>query len=207
MTELFLIRHGQTIANTMGLKQGTIDDERTFLTSTGKQETATLAEKFCPNDLTAMYVSPLHRAQQTARILNRQLNLSLVTDDRLREISYGDWDGRQNMDLKRQYSNLFYPLIGVVRPEYAAIAHGESFQHVENRVRSFMKELTNKYPHGRLVVVTHGFTVRSFATVVTGANGMDILEPDNCSVSKITIEPTKMETHLVYYNRVVNSHF
>ena len=208
MTEIYLIRHGQTIANKIGLKQWTIDDERTYLTATGKQEAAVLAEKLnLGNNLTALYVSPLHRAQQTAQILNHQLNLPLIIDDRLREISYGDWDGQKNTDLKQKYPELFYPLAGVVRPEYVSIAHGESFQQVETRVRSFTKELTIKYPHGRIVVVTHGFTVRSFAAIVTGACGMDILEPDNCSVSKIVVEPAKMKMHLVYYNRVVNSHF
>lgn len=35
MTELYIIRHGQTAANVAGLKQGTIDDERTYLSETG----------------------------------------------------------------------------------------------------------------------------------------------------------------------------
>lgn len=208
MTELFLIRHGQTMANKMGLKQGTIDDQRTYLTSTGKQQAAALAEKLNPgNNFLAMYVSPLHRVQQTAQILNRQLNLPLITDNRLREISYGDWDGQENAVLKQKYPDLFYPLVGGVRPEYAETAHGESFQHVADRVDSFTKELVGKYPQSQIVVVTHGFTLRSFAAVATGVVGMEILGPDNCSVSKIMVEPTNMKMHLVYYNRVIDSRF
>ena len=43
MTELYIIRHGQTAANVAGLKQGTIDDERTYLSETGIAQAKELA--------------------------------------------------------------------------------------------------------------------------------------------------------------------
>lgn len=207
MTELFIIRHGQTLANKMGLKQGIIDDQRTFLTSTGKLQAQELAAHFHPQDLTALYVSPPHRTRETASILNQSLSLPVLIDHRLLEISYGDWDGQQNSDLMRAYPKLFFPLIKDVRPNYARTAHGETFAHVQARVLDFTREVVHQHPNDRLLIVTHGFTVRSFAVNATGAKGLEILEPANCSVTKIIIEPTSLTQHLVYYNRVANQEF
>lgn len=208
MTELYIVRHGQTTANTLGLKQGVINDRRTYLSATGKRQATNLAAHFHPAGLTALYVSPLERTKQTATILNQSLGLPIVTDKRLLEISYGDWDGQQNADLMSKYPNLFYPLVNDVRPNYAPVANGETFHHVEERVRDFTKSVVTAHPTDRLLIVTHAFTVRSFAVnAVGGVEGLEVLEPDNCSVTKIIIEPHSFDQHLVYYNRVVDNQF
>lgn len=207
MTELYIIRHGQTTANAMGLKQGIIDDERTFLSKKGQQQAAKLADAFHPAGLTRLCVSPLHRTQETAAIINRQLQLPITVDPRLLEISYGQWDGQKNDELMQKYPTLFYPLIKDVRPNYATTANGETFQHVQQRVQDFTNEITQKHPNDRIVVVTHGFTVRSFAANTVNINGLEILEPDNCSVTKIVVDAQTHEQHLVYYNRIVDNQF
>lgn len=207
MTEFYLIRHGQTTANALGLKQGTINDERTYLSARGKQQALALARHFHPANLTALYVSPLHRTRQTAEIVNAALKLPVTVDERLLEISYGDWDGQSNAKLMQAYPDLFYPLINDVRPNYAATAHGERFTDVEERVRDFTTAVVKRQPHDRVLVVTHGFTVRSFAANTTGAQGLTLLEPANCSVTKIVVEPQTGAQHLIYYNRVIDSQF
>jgi probable phosphoglycerate mutase len=207
MTEFYIIRHGQTAANAAGLKQGTIDDHRTHLSATGKEQAMRLAKYFNPGKLTNLYVSPLHRTRQTAAIINDQLHLPVTVDQRLLEISYGDWDGQQNDELMAKYPDLFYPLIKDVRPDYATTAHGETFAQVEQRVRSFTEDVVSSHPDERVVVVTHGFTVRSFAANAVDTHGLEILEPTNCSVSKIVVDPHTLDQHLVYYNRVVDNQF
>lgn len=37
MTDFYFVRHGQTSANAAGLKQGTINNDMTYLTETGKK--------------------------------------------------------------------------------------------------------------------------------------------------------------------------
>lgn len=207
MTELYIVRHGQTAANRVGLKQGVIDDDRTLLTEDGIKQAQELAAVFHPLDLSALYQSPLRRTVQTARILNQSLNLPVATDRRLLEISYGDWDGQENARLEAQHPALFYDLIHDVRPNYAPVAHGETFDQVQKRVLAFTKDVVKAHPTERLLVVTHGFTVRSFAANATGAHGLEILEPDNCSVTKIIVEPQSLEQHLVYYNRAAKPEF
>ena len=202
MTELYIIRHGQTAANRAGLKQGTIDDDRTRLTKTGKEQAAHLAAAFDLESFAAIYPSPLQRTVETAQIINRDARLPMVADRRLLEISYGAWDGQENAALMADYPSLFDPLIKDVRPTYVAVAGGERFEEVEARVAAFTEEVLARHPAEKLAVVTHGFTVRSFAVNATRSAGLTILEPDNCSVTKIVVDPASGEQHLVYYNRV-----
>ena len=103
MTELYIIRHGQTAANVAGLKQGTIDDERTYLSETGIAQAKELAGALDLTGFTTLYHSPLHRTVETAQIVNQTAHLPMVADDRLLEISYGDWDGQLNTDLMAKY--------------------------------------------------------------------------------------------------------
>ena len=201
MTEFYIVRHGRTFANAAGLKQGIINTPQTYLTDEGRAQAQLLAQNFDLRDFDALYVSPLERTKQTAAILNEEAQLPVIEDGRLLEISSGDWDGQPNDELMNQYPELFSTFVKDVRPEYAAVAHGETFTHVEKRVQDFIKDVTAQHPDERVVVVTHGFTVRSFAASATHAPGLTILEPENCSVTKLIVEPTTLEQHLIYYNR------
>ncbi|MGJ3915982.1 fructose-2,6-bisphosphatase [Limosilactobacillus fermentum] len=207
MTELYIIRHGQTAANAAGLKQGTIDDERTYLSETGIAQAKELAGALDLTGFAALYHSPLHRTVETAQIVNQTAHLPMVADDRLLEISYGDWDGQLNADLMAKYPDLFDPLINDVRATYAPVANGESFASIEARVQAFTEEVAKAHPDERVAVVTHGFTVRSFAINATQSHDLTILEPANCSVTKILVDPTNCDQHLVYYNRSANPAF
>lgn len=203
MTEFYIVRHGKTDANLAGIKQGTINTEITHLNALGKQQAQTLHTAFEIQDFDQIFVSPLIRTQQTAQILNQTAHLPVHLDARLLEISYGDWDGQLNADLEHRYPDYFNALIHDVTPNYAHIAFGETFTHVEARVANFIQEITHVYPTQKILVVTHGFTARSFAINATQSHGLTILEPDNCSVSKIIVAPKTFEQHLIYYNRSV----
>lgn len=202
MTEFYIVRHGKTNANVAGIKQGTINTENTYLNTLGRQQAQTLHEHFDLTGFHRIVASPLVRTQQTAEILNQTAQLPIETDDRLLEISYGNWDGQVNATLEQQYPACFDPILHDVKPTYAAIADGETFEQVETRVLAFTNDWAKRYPDERIVVVTHGFTVRSFAINATHSAGLTIPEPDNCSVTKLVVAPDQTQ-YLLYYNRVV----
>lgn len=77
MTTFYIVRHGQTAANKAGLKQGTINSPQTYLTSLGKEQAANLAAHFDISGFDRIYVSPLVRTQETAKILNERAQLPL----------------------------------------------------------------------------------------------------------------------------------
>ncbi|MFD1486073.1 histidine phosphatase family protein [Lacticaseibacillus baoqingensis] len=201
MTTFYFIRHGQTTANAMGLKQGTINDERTHLTAKGRQQAARLAGQFDLRTLDALYVSPLARTQETAAILNQQAKLPPQLDPRLLEISYGSWDGQVNAELEAAHPRVFDPLLHDVLPSYVEVAQGgESFTQVQTRVAEFMQAVAAQLPDAAVACVTHGFTVKAAAlAALAPRSAMTLPEPDNTSVTKLTL--TAGRYYLWYYNR------
>src|SRR5580692_7613179 len=97
MLTLHLVRHGDTEASGEGIFCGDLD---ALLTSSGLAQAAkvgALAVKLRPD---ALYVSPKRRALQTVEPAARLLSLEPIVDERLREISYGTWEGKREVDIK-----------------------------------------------------------------------------------------------------------
>jgi probable phosphoglycerate mutase len=202
MTNFYFIRHGQTDANALGLKQGIINDERTHLTAKGKVQAQKLHEQFAIEFADALYVSPLDRTRETAAIINQTAQFPATQDARLLEISYGSWDGQLNADLMQAHPEVFDPTLKDVLPSYVNVAtDGETFTAVQQRVANFMQDVASKYPNGNIICVTHGFTVKAAALVALNpVNPMSLPEPENTSVTKITLD-AQGEYFVWYYNR------
>lgn len=94
-----------------------------------------------------VYVSPVHRAQQTAQILMEKLGLPsdmLVTDYTITESGFGDQEG--------QPSNVRLHL----DPEYAKAHFAETDAEVSERSAAFVKRIKKVHENDTLLVVTHG---------------------------------------------------
>ena len=209
MTDFYFVRHGQTAANAAGLKQGTINTEITYLSETGKKQAESLRKGFDISFADRIIASPLQRTKDTADTLNQSANLPVTYDKRLLEISYGKWDGQKNADLMTEYPELFDHTLNDVLPSYAPTAGGETFEHVIDRVADLMADLSRQYADQKLILVTHGFTIKAAVLAAIGRpdNMMVIEEPDNTSVTKITYDPATSAYYLRYYNRVVSNQF
>lgn len=203
MTTFYFVRHGQTLANASGLKQGQINTENTVLNETGIQQVTRLAEHFNLGFAQHLVASPLNRTQQTAILLNKTAQLPLHTDERLLEISYGQWDGKSNQKLMTEYPDVFDDIMHDVLPEYVKYAtDGETFEQVVERVQNFLDEMTKTYPNDNLVVVTHGFTIKAVMMAVFGVttSTIHLPEPDNASMTKLT-QTTDGQQYLHFFNQ------
>lgn len=82
LSNLFVVRHGETEANENDLDAGSLDFP---LTKKGKKEVAFIARSLTPIDIDRVYCSPVRRAVQTAKILGRPHRLKPVLLDDLIE--------------------------------------------------------------------------------------------------------------------------
>lgn len=101
------MRHGQTLWNEAGRYQGTAD---TSLSEIGQQQAVNYArcisDSGIPLDKLTLISSPLARAQQTSKIIVRELGLNtikIITDKRLRELEIGRWQGLNSQQVKDQF--------------------------------------------------------------------------------------------------------
>jgi broad specificity phosphatase PhoE len=168
MSELWLVRHGQTDWNVQGIYQGQSDVP---LNETGRTQARELALKLQGQHFEAIYSSDLSRARETAEILAKHLDLSLKIDRRLREICHGEWEGMHVQDIAVRYNlDMNTPH---KRPVDSRAPGGESVIEVKERMIAAANDLTSAYPMGQILVVSHGLAV---AALYCEASGLPLAE-------------------------------
>src|SRR2546425_2921355 len=88
VTELLLVRHGETDWNREGRFQGHADPP---LNDLGRKQAAELAATLAGEEVTAVYASPLRRAFETAELIASARGLRPVPVEALREVDVGSW--------------------------------------------------------------------------------------------------------------------
>jgi broad specificity phosphatase PhoE len=156
VTELILVRHGETDWNAAGRLQGHTDRP---LSDYGREQARRLAEELAGDELDAIYASDLTRARETAEIVGAQLHLPVVLDPDLREKDWGNWEGLTSTER-----------VGVELV-------GESTDNHQKRMLAALGRIAAKYPDGRVLVVTHGGSMRRVQTEALGF-AMPVVE--NC---------------------------
>ena len=93
---IYLLRHGETEWNRAGRVQGHLDSPLTPRGEAQAQAVGAALDELTDRGDVAIVASPLGRTLATARIIGRALGrdgADIATDDRLREISRGEWEG------------------------------------------------------------------------------------------------------------------
>ncbi|MHB8641805.1 MAG: histidine phosphatase family protein [Gaiellaceae bacterium] len=153
MTEFLLVRHGETDWNRERRFQGHADEP---LNELGREQARDLAHELARERIDAIYSSDLARARETAEIVAERVGVPVVTDPALREIDVGEWQG------------LTWPEIEQRFPEGTRNWHergwgweqGESYEDLDARVVTRLREIAAAHPDERICVVGHGGTIR-----------------------------------------------
>lgn len=156
---LFLVRHGETVHNVAGIAQGWNDSE---LSDAGRRQVAQVAERIARETPDAIYSSSLQRALTTAQAIAEATGLPVQELDDLREMSYGRWEGKSFLDVRRDDDEIYRRWID--DPD-SACPGGESHNDVLQRVKRAFAHVSGK----RVVVVTHGTAIRIAATALLDA--------------------------------------
>jgi probable phosphoglycerate mutase len=152
---IYLVRHGETQFNRDRRIQGRFDSPLTDLGIRQAHAVAGLLKDLIREpDGWRIVSSPLGRARGTALIVGERLGLPVELDDRLREISWGEFDGRLRTELEAEYPETFG------RTGWAFDApSGEPYEEVADRVAAWLAELPPE-PDRRVIAVSHGVTGR-----------------------------------------------
>jgi broad specificity phosphatase PhoE len=97
---LLVMRHGQTAASLRGAYSSRSDVP---LTETGRVQALRAAERLRDAGLDAIHASPFDRARETAEAVGRMTGVSVVLDERLREIDYGPLEGFNRAEAEERF--------------------------------------------------------------------------------------------------------
>ncbi len=154
MTEIWLIRHGQTDWNLARRFQGQSD---IALNQTGIRQAYSCADKLAKVNFEAVYASDLLRAHKTAEIISAPHKLEIKADPRLREICMGVWEGQFFDDVHAKYGDSL--MEGPRDPSQPRVEGGESFLQVAQRMSAAADDIANLHPQGKVLLVSHGLAV------------------------------------------------
>ncbi|ERJ95975.1 putative alpha-ribazole phosphatase [Selenomonas sp. oral taxon 892 str. F0426] len=155
MTELIIIRHGETEWNQTGRFQGHSDVP---LSEKGRAQAEALAQNLIIDHVDAIYASDLIRAMDTAAPLARRFGVDVIPDTALRELNFGTWEGRNFSDINAECPDgmkHFYS-----DPEKANIPNGEPFPVFQKRVAGRVSEIVRAQQGKRVVIFSHGASIR-----------------------------------------------
>lgn len=155
MTTLYVVTHPESQHHVDGLVGGWFDSE---LTDRGRRQAAAIAAELrrrVPVDADAQVVSSdLARTWTTAEAIAAALGTTASAHPGLREISYGEAEGREQAWLDERF--VFPPAAGNRLDHDFGIAGAETRREVGERVYAAVDTLLS-HDATHLVVVTHGF--------------------------------------------------
>lgn len=161
MTTLYLIRHGETDANKQLILQGNAETSLTELNDYGRELTTSAAAEFSTLSFDWCLVSPLNRAQETARLLFDHSGCPIKVDNRLTEINYGIWNGQSILELMKRYPQYWRNKTGDVCGHYEQVSNGEPINDVDQRVAAFLNSLQGVSDNQSIAIVTHGYIIQT----------------------------------------------
>ena len=188
MTEIILVRHGETSKNVAGKIHSIVDDEQLNKNGIRQIEKASEALKDFPPDI--IFHSNELRAQQSAEIIANSFDIEPRSIKGLQERNWGIYSGKpwaevqqvlEGMSLEERY--LYIP------------SKGESWKEVERRLIRAIEKILKTYVNKRIVVVSHGGSIRVLMPYFFDVSKEESFkyDPPNASISIFRYESGKFD--------------
>lgn len=156
---VILLRHGQP---SDVLPKSFLGHSNPALNALGKQQAQRAAETIGSMVDSGLLTSPatlwssdLARAQETALPLRHRFSLDLQTSNLIREIDFGDWDGKTFSEVDAATGGAASAWFQ--DPSGSRPVHGEHLDEVFERVAGFAQNHLSRLPHGETVLVVGHF--------------------------------------------------
>ncbi len=152
---LFLIRHGETTFSQTGGYCGRLDVD---LTEAGYAMAQAFANHYSELAWQAIYCSPLKRTRATAQPMVEATGLELRIRDGLREMDFGEWEGKSKDAVDHRLGEDFDRWIA--EPAWNAPTGGESAVQVASRAMAVIAEIEQQHAEGNVLIFSHKTTLR-----------------------------------------------
>ncbi len=162
-TRLYLVRHGATTLTAEDRFSGATGVD---LSDEGRRQVQSLSERLEEENIRAVYTSPLSRTVETATVLARPHGLVPQTEDGLREISHGRWEGLSRREVEERFHDEY--MAWEADPFTVAPEGGESGVSVLARALPVIRAIVARHDQQCVLVVSHKATLRLIISSLLG---------------------------------------
>lgn len=172
VSDIYLIRHGQTAWNGESRRQGHCDIP---LDEVGLKQSRLVAARFPVFD--ALYSSDLQRALDTARCIGEPIPVP-----ELRELNVGDWEGTVVGDTDTEELTRFHN-----DPLAFTPPNGENIGAMADRAFAAFQQIAEVHKSGTVIIVTHGGPIKTIGLRLLAGTSQTFprLRTDNTGVSLV----------------------
>jgi broad specificity phosphatase PhoE len=195
MTQIYLVRHGQTAWNKEEIFRGRSDVP---LNETGLREAELAAEFFRGLEIRAIYSSPLSRASQTAGKIAGVLSLEVEPLEGIVDMSFGVWEGRPLREIKASDGDRYRQW--QEEPHRLRLPGGETLDEVRKRSMAALEAVIRGHGEEAVVLVTHRVINKVILCAVLGLDNSHFwqLSQDTTAINLIQFR------HGKYYLLLMN---
>lgn len=180
MTDLYIVRHCETVANDQRRFAGITDAD---ISERGARQLACLSEAFKDIKLDKVYSSSRIRARKTAMAMNKYSNAPMEIDEAFLEVNLGDWEDQFIDSIKSEAMRIW-----VEQPEKGQAPNGESRESVVKRGWAGIQKVVKENDGKTIGIASHGDLLRNVFQVllkVPRERLIDVPYPDNVAVNHV----------------------
>lgn len=166
----FVMRHGESENNVQNIL-GTLLSDKHHVTEKGREQTKAVTGKLKKEGIDVVVSSPILRAKETAEIAGEALGIpkeSIVLDERFREISGGEFEGKHADEYHRHFK--------LVKERFEKKVGGEDYRDIKRRVGDALASLESEYEGKNILIVTHDAPMGLLLAAAEGLNDAEAAE-------------------------------
>ena len=187
---IIFLRHGQAENNTKRILAGRT--EGVPLTKIGIEQAEQIGKYLKPIDISAIYSSPIERADNTAKIVAESNSIDYKLDERLTELDMGKFTRMPYDEIFAKHGNVFLKFYS--NDPIISKYNVETFPHVQKRVMDMLDYTIKKHDQENVLLVTHMDPIKSVIAKVMDLKPLSLFELiiANCSLTVIKHHDEKL---------------
>ena len=169
---IIFLRHGQAENNTKRILAGRT--EGVPLTKIGIEQAEQIGKYLKPIDISAIYSSPIERANNTAKIVAESNSSDYKLDERLTELDMGKFTRMPYDEIFAKHGNVFLKFYS--NDPIISKYNVETFPHVQKRVMDMLDYTIKKHDQENVLLVTHMDPIKSVIAKVIDLKPLSLFE-------------------------------
>lgn len=200
MVSFYIIRHGETLLNSLNRAQGWSDSP---LTGNGERAARELSMKLKNITFSAAYTSDTLRAEQTAKLIlstSENDDVKIKKDIRLREWCLGSMEAEHNSTFIQMVSdwlggvtsfselNKRLPDVAMAIHEHDTTGMAEPFTDISNRLKNVLIDIAHDKilnENSNILIVTHAFAMKTLFYLFAPEKLRTMDKLKNAAISKL----------------------